>query len=234
MIGLWCERAQVSHLSCLILPERVRARDYCGSLVNVITAYAFLREAVAERHKAIVITAGSSATGQALAALARRQDIATILLGRSIEARERLRQQGAQHVVVASQQSFEIELGRLAAELGATAVFDGVGGELISRIAPHLPMSSTIYFYGFLGGAAPISFPSALFMAKNLIMKRFSNFDTPTVKDPKRLAAALSDLEGMIDEPMFRTRIGREFTFEQIDSAMAYESPTGAKAILVA
>jgi NADPH:quinone reductase len=29
-------------------------------------------------------------------------------------------------------------------------VFDGVGGELITRIAPRLPRNSTVWFYGFL------------------------------------------------------------------------------------
>lgn len=47
-IGLWSERALVPYRSCLILPDNVSMRDYCGSLVNVITAYAFLREIGAE------------------------------------------------------------------------------------------------------------------------------------------------------------------------------------------
>jgi NADPH:quinone reductase-like Zn-dependent oxidoreductase len=115
--------------------------------------------------------------------------------------------------IAAAEENFESKLGGLAAELGTTAVFDGVGGDLMSRIAPNLPMNSTIYIYGFSGGAVPVSLPSLLFMMKNLIMKRFSNFESATVKGQQKLAAALKELEGLIDDPMFTTRIGREVQF---------------------
>ncbi len=71
-------------------------------------------------------------------------------------------------------------------------------------------------------------------MAKNLVLKRFSNFASTTVTDPQRLAAAVTYLEKVIDDHLFHTRIGREFAFDQIDAAMAYEATPGVKAILVA
>lgn len=40
-IGSWCEIAQMHHLTCVILPDSVDSIDYSGSLVNVITPYAF-------------------------------------------------------------------------------------------------------------------------------------------------------------------------------------------------
>jgi NADPH:quinone reductase len=233
-IGLWCERAQVPSTSCLILPNHVRARDYCGSLVNVITAYAFLQDVVAEGHTGVIVTAGNSATGHALAALARRRTMPVIFLVRSSAAREELRRLGAEHVTSTAGENFEAELSELSAELGTTAVFDGVGGELITRIAPNLPMNATIYFYGFLAGAVPMSLPTVLFVTKNMVMKRFSNFESATVKDQRKLTAALTALQSCIDDPMFRTKIGKEFSLDQIEQAMAYEAEPGAKAVLVA
>jgi len=138
------------------LSDHVRPRDYCGSLVNVITAYALLQEIAGEGPEGIIVTAGNSATGCALASLARRRNVSAVFLVRST-AKEALQQQGAEHVIVTAEGDFENRLGVLADELGTTAVFDGVGGDLIGRIAPSLPMNSTIYFYGFLGGAVPVS-----------------------------------------------------------------------------
>lgn len=232
-IGLWSERAQVPYRSCLILPDDVSMRDYGGSLVNVITAYAFLQEIVAEGHSGIIVTAGSAATGRALASLARRRNMPAIFLVRSLAAQESLQRHGIEHVIVTADEKFESRLGGLAAELQTTAVFDGVGGDMTSRIAPNLPVNSTIYIYGLLGGAAPVSFPSTLFLTKNLIVKRFSNFESQTVKNPAKLTVALKELESLIDDPMFMTRIGREFAFDQISEAMNYEPRSGAKAILV-
>src|SRR6185312_16222492 len=94
-IGLWCERAQVPYSTCLILPDNVRARDYCGSLVNVMTAYAFLDEITAACHRGVIVTAGNSATGYALAALARSRKLPAIFLVRTEGAREALCRLGA-------------------------------------------------------------------------------------------------------------------------------------------
>jgi NADPH:quinone reductase len=232
-VGLWCERAHVPYTACVILPDHVRARDYCGSLVNVMTAYAFLEEIAEAGHKGVIVTAGNSATGYALACLARSRKVSAIFLVRTEAAREALRRSGAEHVLITSE-GFTDTLGALSAELGATAVFDGVGGDLLGKIAPSLPMNSTIYLYGILGGAAPVSIQSVLFMMKNLTIRRFSNFESRTVKERERLVAALKALEGVIDDPMFATKIGKTFRYDQIEQAMTYESRDGAKAVLVA
>jgi NADPH2:quinone reductase len=232
-IGLWCERAQVHHLSCLILPDETAARDYCGSLVNVITAYAFLQQAADEGHKGIVVTAGNSATGHALAALTRDRAAPVLYLVRSASARDELQMLGAGHVLVTSDASFESAFGDLARRLNTTAVFDGLGGDIVGRLAPHLAQNSTFYFYGFLSGPVPISIPTFLFVMKNLVMKGFSNFESATVKDDQKLAAALADLEGRIGDKLFRTRIGKEFGLDEIDAAMKFETAPGAKAALI-
>jgi NADPH:quinone reductase-like Zn-dependent oxidoreductase len=233
-IGLWSEIAQVPHEICVRLPDTVRPRDYCGSLVNVFTAHAYLEEVVAEGHKGVVVTAGTSATGRALVALARRRGMPVIALVRSAAARDALQGLGVEHVVSTADEGCAGALGTLASQLGATAVFDGVGGELVSRIAPVLPLNSTIHFYGLLSGVTPIAVPSMLFLTRNLVMKRFSNFESATARDRSRLIDAMSALKDCIADPVFRTCIGREFSFDQIAAAMAYEETPGAKAVLVA
>ncbi len=169
-----------------------------------------------------------------MAALARKRSVPAIFLARSAETAAKMRSLGTEHVLVTYDEGFESKLGKLAAELGATAVFDGVGGNLTSRIAPQLPINSTIYLYGLLGAAAPIIISSFVIMAKNLVLERFSNFASATVANPQRLAAAITYLEGVINDPLFHTQIGKEFTFDQIDAAMAYETTPGSKAVLVA
>jgi NADPH:quinone reductase len=232
ILGLWCERAQVPYLTSLLMPRHLQAKAYSGTLVNVITAYAFLEEAAAEGHRGVIVTAGSSATGYALAALARRRGVAAILLVRTAAARDELHRRGIEHVLISEEGALS-ELPGLAEKLSATAVFDGLGGELITRIAPTLPMNSTVYFYGFLSGASPVCLPSVLFMMKNLTLKRFSNFASATVRNADKLQAAFKYLESCIDDPMFATRVGQEFRLEQFDAAMNYETTPGLKAVFV-
>jgi NADPH:quinone reductase len=231
--GLWCERTQVHHASCLILPQNVRARDYCGSLGNIVTVYAFLVDIVAGRHKGIIVTAGNSATGNIAISLARAWNTAAIFLVRSDGTREELARQGVEHVLSTEDQRFKDKLQALARQLEATAVFDGIGGELLTGILPLLPMDTAVYVYGFLGGPQAISLTTALLMGKNVSLQRFSNLLSPTVKDERRLAAAMEAIGPLIDDPMFKTRIGREFSLEQINEAMAYSGDAGGRAILV-
>lgn len=232
-VGLWSEQLLVPRTSCAVLPPDAPSLEYSGSLVNAITAYAFLELMATEGHKGVIVVAGNSATGRAMAALARERNVPAILLTRSVAKAAALKSYGLEHVLVTSEPAFEKELEDLAAELGATAMFDGVGGELTSRIAPILPMYSSINFYGFLGAGAPLTISSRLIMAKNLILKRFSNFASPTVADPQRLEVAISSLEKVIGHPLFRTRVGKTFTMDQIEEAMAYEEAPGAKAVFV-
>jgi NADPH:quinone reductase len=231
-IGLWCEVAQVHHLNCMILPDEVQPSDYCGSLVNAITAYAFLAQAQEEGHKGIVATAGHSATGRALAALARGTGVPVIHLVRSASAREALREMGIEHVLVTTEQGFEQTFAELANRLNATAVFDGLGGDIVSRLAPHVPRNATFYFYGFLVAGVPFSIETQVFMHKNMTMKFFSNFQTATVTDSGKLVAALDDLHRRIADPLFRTRPGRTFAFDEIDAAMRYTDADGGRPVI--
>jgi NADPH:quinone reductase len=230
-VGLWSEQAQVHYLSCLILPDHVDCRDYSGSLVNIITAYAFLRQIVDEGHRGIIATAGNSATGRMLVELARREGIPALAIVRSPAAQEELGRLGVSHVLVASDPAFETQFAALAEKLKATAIFEGVGGALVTRLLPLLPMNSTLYSYGFMAGPEPVSFPTVLLVTKNIVMKGFSNFASATVQNPERLSSALTVLSGMVDHPAFRTRIGGIFPLDQIGAAMKAE--TEAKSILV-
>ncbi len=232
ILGLWCETVHVPYLTSLVLPDSLPAEAYSGSLVNVITAYAFLKEAMADGHQGVIVTAGNSATGHALAALARRRGLPAIFLARTLKTKAELQRRGIEHVLL-TQGAYLEELADLAAKLKTTAVFDGVGGELITNVAPRLALNSTIYCYGFLGGATPISVQSSLFMFKNLTLKRFSNFESATVRDAKQLDLALQDLESCIDDPLFETRVGQKFKLDQFTAAMEFESAPGAKAVFI-
>lgn len=231
VLGYWSEIAQVPYQTALLLPDSVDEKDYCGSLVNVVTAYAFLEQVVAEGHRGIVVTAGNSATGRALAVLAQKRGVPILIIVRGEKSKEALKSElKAEHVLSSSNSNFLQELESKAKELGATAVFDGVGGALISKMLGVLPARSSIFFYGFLSGAEKVEFSSATVMMKNFTFKRFSNFDTVAVKE--RLGDTLLALEECIEDPIFRTSLGKEFAPQEIEAALEYEGGR-KKAVLI-
>jgi len=232
--GLWCETAQVPFETCLILPENLRARDYSGSFAHLLTMYAFLELARSEGHRGVIVTAGSSATGLITASFTRRQGIPAIFLVRSEASRARIVDLGIENVLVTSDDGFEAELRYLAARLDATAVFDAVGGELIGRIFPALPTGGSVYVAGIMNASTPALISTLDVVEKNLTIKRYSLLETETVLDPEKLAAATREVEALVDDPLLTTRIGAEFSFDQIEEAMAYDSSSGLRAVLVA
>jgi NADPH:quinone reductase len=234
-LGLWCQTAQIPYGACLLLPDDVDIKDYSGSLVNVVTAYAFLEEIEAEGHRGVIVTAGGSATGRAISVLARRRAIPVLLIVRSESAKQELLKSGVdeENILKSGDSDFMIKFEERALKIGATAVFDGVGGSSISQLIGGVPPRSSIYFYGFLSGPEKVSFPSAVFMMKDLTMKRFSNFETVTVKDQGNKLRMLKELESCIADPLFKTRMGKDFELVDIEAALEYEGTGGSKAVLM-
>ena len=232
-VGLWSEVAVVHARTVCVLPDGSEAADYSGSLVNAITPYAFREQARTEGHTGVVVTAGSSATGLAMLALTLTHDIPLVAIVSDEASKARLEALGATRVVAQSDAAFDAKLQQAVTESSATAVFDGVGGDLVTRILPLLAPRSTVYGYGFLGGDRPLSVSGRVMMTKNLTIKSFSNFASRTVQDPASLTAALSELGRIFAMPHFKTRRGQFFAFVDIEAALAFADPNGGRAILV-
>jgi NADPH:quinone reductase-like Zn-dependent oxidoreductase len=231
-IGTWCEIAQMHHLACVVLPDSADAIDYSASLVNLITPYAFIKQAQQERHRGVLITAGTSATGIAMLGMALAYQIPVVSIVRSEEGKQQLLDLGATKVLDQTHVDFDRDFAAVAEAARATAIFDGVGGALLNRFLPMVARGSTVYSYGYLGGSAPVSLPTSLLMAKSLTLKGFGNFSSPTVQDRHQLAEALAEISRIIDKPHFKTKRGQLFSFAEIKAAISYSDKNGGKAIL--
>lgn len=231
IVGTWSEYAHLPYLQCAILPEQADPDEYAGVLVNVITAYGAYKQAVKEGHQGIVVTAGNSDTGKAMLGFCQDAGYPAIALVRNQEAKKQLEKLGAQHVLIQGAPEFKKEFASLSAKLKTTAVFDGVGGALLSDILELAQPGSTVYAYGFLGGGTPVSFHTGI-LVKGITIKGFSNFKTETVQDHTQLAMALEEISKVLHLPHFRFNIGKKFSFEEIDQAIDYASSTSGKAIL--
>lgn len=230
-IRTWSEYAHLHYLNCAIIPDSVKIKDYAGSLVNIITPYAFLKHAILEGHKGIICTAGNSATGKAMLGICLINKFPIISIVRNEKGEKELKSLGATNIIVQQNEDFEEQLKEISQQLNATAIFDGVGGKLLTDIIDKLPFNFTIYCYGFLGGETACSFSTKLLM-RGITIKGFSNFRTQTVLDEKKLEAALNDITDIIQLPHFITQKRENFSFEQANEAIAFSSSEG-KAVLV-
>ncbi len=233
IFGTWSEYSHMHYHHCVILPDDANLEEYSGSLVNSITPYAFMKQVVSEGHKGIVCTAGTSATGIAMLGICFAYDIPLLSIVRSGEAKQQLAELGATQILNQSDPEFEKQFEELSVRLNTTAVFDGVGGGLISKIAKLLPRNSTIYAYGFLDGNQSLRIHTRFILMKNLTIKGFGNFTSETVLNPEKLETALNDLGKIINRAHFKTKVGKTFKLEKIDEAMKFSAADGGKAVIL-
>ena len=232
LVGTWCKFARLHYLNCIILPDDVKIEDYSGSLVNSISPYVFMRQIKQTEHKAVICTAGTSATGRALLGVCLSKNFPIISLVRNEIGKQAIRGIGGKYVLSQNDPDFDIEFKRLAEDLKATAVFDGVGGDFINRLINILPSDSTVYAYGFLGGDRPLGFSTKVLQAKALTLTYFSISRSPIVRDPEQLSNSLTSLRKIITQPHFKTQIGKKYRIEEIKDAMQYSSNSGDKAVI--
>ncbi|MFL5747747.1 MAG: zinc-binding dehydrogenase [Niastella sp.] len=231
IVGTWSDYAHVHYLQCAVLFNEGSMDKYAGSLVNIITCYAFIKQVQQQGHNGIICTAGNSATGIAMLGLCQVYNIPVISIVRNEAGKQALEALGAKQVLVQTEAHFKQQLQQQAQQLQATAVFDGVGGTLLNDIIPVLPFNSTIYVYGFLGGATSVSFHTSLLM-RGITITGFSNFKTITVQDRARLQQALEEISHILHLPHFETVRGQVFAFNQVNEALQYAAQTGARAVL--
>lgn len=231
-VGTWCEYNHVHFLDCVILPDDVNPEDYSGSMVNIITPFAFYKQILNEGHHGIISTAGSSATGIALLGICLTYNFPLISIVRNAESKKELEELGAINVVVQTEENFGVQLKQMAQELKTTAIFDGVGGQILNKIIDNLPHSSVIYSYGYLGDQTPLAINMSTFSLKNLVIRPFSNLKTDTVQHPENLQKALNEIAQLIHMPHFKTKTGKMFRLEEINEALSFDTINGKKAIL--
>ena len=232
IVGAWCEYSHVHFLDCAILPDSVDPEEYSGSMVNIITPYAFLKQIIDEGHQGIISTAGNSATGIALLGFCLTYNFPLVSIVRNENGRKELEELGAKNIIVQSDPNFNEHLTQIAQTLNATAIFDGAGGEILNKILTLIPRNSVIYSYGYIGDTVPFTFHTTTLAIKNIIIRPFANTNTETVKNPEKLEKALKDIGEVIHMPHFKTKTGRKFQLEEINDALIYNPGNGKKAVL--
>ena len=231
-IGSWSDYTHMHHLCCVIIPDNAKSEEFSGSLSNIITAYAFRMQSLAEGNTGIISTAGTSTTGIMMLGIAIALQFPLISIVRNEEGKHLLECLGAISVLALDAPDFSNQLMELALKLKATAIYDAVGGAALNKIIDLVPNNSMIYSYGLLGDDVPLTIFMRQILFRGLTIKSFSTNRSQTVRDPKQLSQALKLIPDIIDMPHFKTKVGKKFRLYEIDDALAY-SPTGiGKAIL--
>lgn len=153
--GMWAEYVVTSAKGgALPLHDTVSLEAGAMSLVNPLTAVAFLEIIKKGGHKAIVLTAAASSLGQMVNRLCQKDGVQVINIVRRDAQIDILKRQGATIVLNSSEANFEEQLHDVCHKSEAHLAFDAVAGPMTSQLLDALPQDSTVTVYSWLSRKA--------------------------------------------------------------------------------
>ena len=154
--GIWAEYTVASTKGgAFPLNESVSLEQGAMSIINPLTASAFLEIVKDGGHKAIVLTAAASALGQMVNRMGQSEGIQVINVVRRDAQVELLKAQGATVVLNSNNGDFDRQLHEACNQYDAHLAFDAVAGPMTGKLLNALPENSTITVYSCLSRKAP-------------------------------------------------------------------------------
>jgi len=164
--GMWADYVVTSAKGgALPLNDAVSLEQGAMSMINPLTASAFLEIAKEGEHKAIVFTAAASALGQMVNRLFQSEGVQVINVVRRDAQVELLKEQGATVVLNSSEADFDQQLHEACHQADAHLAFDAVAGSMTLQLLDALPEHSKVTVYSCL------SYEAALAGADHLIFE---------------------------------------------------------------
>lgn len=148
--GSWAEYVLTSAGSCFPVSKPISDEQAAMTLVNPMTALAFLDFAKKNKHKSVVFTAAGSALGKMVSSLFEKNNIKVLNIVRNRASEEALKSEGRKFVVNSLAEEFTVKFKKWCLEYKPTLLLDAVGGAMLTSLLPHLPAGSTILLYGNL------------------------------------------------------------------------------------
>jgi NADPH:quinone reductase-like Zn-dependent oxidoreductase len=149
--GMWAEYVVTTAKGgALPLHESVSLEQGAMSIINPLTAYAFIEIAKKGGHKTIVLTAAASALGQMVNRLGRSEGVQVINVVRRDAQVDLLEEQGATIVLNSSEANFDRQLHDACHQAEARLAFDAVAGPMTGQLLDALPPHSKVTVYSCL------------------------------------------------------------------------------------
>lgn len=125
------------------------------SMINPLTASAFLEIAKKGGHKTIVLTAAASSLGQMVNRLGHSEGIQVINVVRRDAQVALLKERGAAIVLNSSEGDFDQQLHEACRRADARLAFDAVAGPMTKQLLDALPENGRVTVYSCLSYEAP-------------------------------------------------------------------------------
>jgi NADPH:quinone reductase-like Zn-dependent oxidoreductase len=180
--------------------------------------------------RTVLVTAATASVGHACIQVAKAQGATVIATTRQAGKAARLRETGADHVIVTGREALAARVREITAGRGADVVVDAVSGPLVNELAECAALRGHIFLYGRLD-ATPTPYPLVTCMKKALSITGYTLWEI--VLDPARRRRAQQWIVERLERGDFAPVIDRVFRLEQIVQAHAWMDANQANGKIV-
>lgn len=221
--GVWANYAITKANFCLPLRNDISDEQAATIIVNPCTSVCLVERAKELGATAIVVNAAASQVGKGVVRYAKMQGIKTITTVRSAANVKVLKQLGADHVLLTTDESYADDLKSICRELNANVLLDSVATQDTPQILHAMPSHSTAIVYGRLNETRdPLG---GLFSVGDVIFRdiKIEGFWLATYigrAKPWQVLALSRKVQKLFAQGIFQTDIYGTYSFEDFPAAL--------------
>jgi NADPH:quinone reductase-like Zn-dependent oxidoreductase len=229
--GVYGEFAIVPAAALAPVPRSLSAVQSTAIWQQYLTAYGpLVAYSTLGPGSVVLVTAATSSVGHACIQVAKAQGATVIATTRQHGKAARLRETGADHVVITSRESLVQRVRAITAGRGADVIVDAISGPVVVELAECAAHRGRIFLYGRLD-ETPTPFPLITCMKRALSITGYTLWEI--VLDPDLRRRAEEWIIGHLERHTFEPVIDRVFTLDEIVAAHAYMDANLANGKLV-
>ncbi len=232
--GTWAEYYIADADSCIPLKAEVSYAQGASLLINPLTAYGLVEQAIRGNHRGIVQTAAASQLGRMVNKICIDKNIPLINILRREEQCELLRSLGASVTLNSESPDFEDQLRAEVKKHHATIGFDAVGGAMSGTVLNALDEGGKVLVYGALSGDACGELSPLELIFKNKGLEGFWLTSWMKSAGSIGLLRATNYVQRSMVNVIFATAINKEVSLEQAPEAILEycQSMTSGKVLI--
>jgi len=229
--GVYGEFAIVPAMALAPVPQGLSAVQATAIWQQYLTAYGpLVLYSKLAPGQVVLVTAATASVGHACIQVAKARGARVIATTRQPDKAARLRETGADHVIVTGRQALVQTVLDVTGGKGANVIVDSISGPVVAELAECAAYKAQIFLYGRLD-ERPTPYPLVTCMKKALSITGYTLWEI--VLDPALRRDAERWIVGQLERGTFAPVIDRTFILDQIAQAHAYMDANQANGKIV-
>ncbi len=218
VMGAYAEYAVLPAARVVKVPDGIDAQTAAASLLKGMTVEAFvMRLRRARMGEAILVHAAAGGVGQIMVQWLKAMGVVVIATVGSDDKAAKVRELGADHVILYREQDVAAEVKRITDGRGVSAAYDSVGKDTFDATLNSLARRGWFVSFGNASGPVPAFEPILLMRHGSIVFTRPTLFDfTFTTQELDASAAAVFS---MIANDRVKIEIGQTFALADVRKA---------------